>query len=112
MRKFPGQGSNQTCSCRLTPQPQECQIQATSSTYAATFGNAKSLNLQSEARDHILTDACWVLNLLSHKEEFPSSVFIFSTPTWQQWLSQHQGVTLDLTPSLPSHIQFITVSAV
>ena len=38
--KFPGQGLNQSCSCRPTPQPH--QILATSVTYAAACNSAGS----------------------------------------------------------------------
>ena len=33
--KFPGYRLNQSCSCRPTPQPPQCQIRATSANYAA-----------------------------------------------------------------------------
>ena len=33
MWHFPGQGLNLNYSCQLTPQPQQCQILATSATY-------------------------------------------------------------------------------
>ena len=51
------------------PQPQACQIQATSAYYAATCGNTGSLTV-SEARDQIciLIDTSQVLILLSHSE--------------------------------------------
>ena len=41
--KFPGQGSNWSCSGQPMPQPQQCQIQATSATYASFCSNARSL---------------------------------------------------------------------
>ena len=41
--KFPGWGSNWSCSCQSTPQPQQCQIWDTSMTYTVSHGNAKSL---------------------------------------------------------------------
>ena len=37
------QGSNQSCSCRRTPQPQQSEIWATSVTHAAACGNTGSL---------------------------------------------------------------------
>ena len=40
---FPGQRSNQSYSCWPTPQPQECQIWATSMTYTTAHHNARSL---------------------------------------------------------------------
>ena len=48
--KFPGQGSNWSCSCWPTPQPRQCQIQATPSTYATAYGNAGSLTLWARPR--------------------------------------------------------------
>ena len=41
--KFPGQGSNRSYNCHSTPQPQKCQIWATSATYTTACGNARSL---------------------------------------------------------------------
>ena len=41
--KFPGQRSNQSCSCWPTPQPEQHQIWATSVTYAAIWSNTGSL---------------------------------------------------------------------
>ena len=41
--KFPGQGSNQSCICWPTPQPQLCRIRATSATYTTAHGIARSL---------------------------------------------------------------------
>ena len=43
MWKCPGQGSNQSCSCRPTPKPQQHQIWAASVTYTTAQGNARSL---------------------------------------------------------------------
>ena len=47
--KFPGQGSNQSCICQPTPQPQQCWI----------------VNTLSKARDwtHLLIDTNWVCYL-------------------------------------------------
>ena len=41
--KFPGQGSNRSCSHRPTPEPQQHSIQAMSVTYTTAHGNAGSL---------------------------------------------------------------------
>ena len=41
--KFLGQGSNQSCNCQPTPQPQQHGIQATFVTYTTAHGNARSL---------------------------------------------------------------------
>ena len=60
--KFPGQGSNQSCSCWAIPQPQQCQI----------------LNpLRGQGSTHILMDTSWVCNPLSHNGDSQKySVFI------------------------------------
>ena len=48
--KFPGKGSNWSCS--HPPMPQQRQISATSATYTTAQGNTfLILNLRSEARD-------------------------------------------------------------
>ena len=41
--KFLGQGSNQSCSCRPTPQSRQHHIRGTSATYAPPCGNTGSL---------------------------------------------------------------------
>ena len=41
--RFPGQGSNQSCSSQPTPQPQQCWIRAASATYTTAYDNAGSL---------------------------------------------------------------------
>ena len=41
--RFPGQGSNQSCSCWPMPQPQQCQIWAMSVTYSTAHSNVGSL---------------------------------------------------------------------
>ena len=38
-RRFPGWGSNWSCSCWPMPQPQQCQIRAAFATYAAAHSN-------------------------------------------------------------------------
>ena len=50
---------NSCCSCQSTPQPQQCQIQATSVTYTTAHGNAGSFNPVSKARDQ--TPSSWTL---------------------------------------------------
>ena len=59
IRKFPGQGWNQSCSCQPTPQPQPCKIQATSATYTTAHRKRRVLNPLSKVRDRpcVLTDA-------------------------------------------------------
>ena len=41
--RFPGQGSNWSCSCRPRPQPQRRWIGATPATYTTAQGNARPL---------------------------------------------------------------------
>ena len=41
--RFPGWGSNRSCSCRPMPESQQCRIQAASATYTTAHGNAGSL---------------------------------------------------------------------
>ena len=48
--KFPGYGSNWSCSCQPTPQPQQCWIQATS-VLCCTFRKLWILNPLNKARD-------------------------------------------------------------
>ena len=64
--KFPGEGSNQSCSCQPTPQPR--QIKAVSVTYTRSLQQCWMLNPLSKARDgtHILMDTSQILNPLSH----------------------------------------------
>ena len=48
---YGGSQSNQSCSRRPTPQPQQRRIRAVSATYTTAHGNAGSLNPLSKARD-------------------------------------------------------------
>ena len=67
--RFPGEESNQSSSCRPTPQPEQCQIQVESVTYTTAHGNAGSFTHSLHgARDgtHILMDPSRVLNPLSY----------------------------------------------
>ena len=41
--RFPGQGCTWSCSCRPTPEPQQCGIQVVFSTYITAHGNSRSL---------------------------------------------------------------------
>ena len=43
IQKFPGQGSNRSCSHQPQPQPQQCRIQAMFVTYTTAHGNTRSL---------------------------------------------------------------------
>ena len=62
------QGSNQSCSCKPTSQPRQHWIRATSVTYAATCGNARSLSLWSRPgiKPTSPQRQCQRLNPLSH----------------------------------------------
>ena len=66
--KFPGQGSNHSCSCWPTPQPQQCRIQAVSATYTTAHGNTRSLThwTRPGMELHPHRDKHQVLNLESH----------------------------------------------
>ena len=55
--KFPGEGSNGSCSCRPTPQPQQLSIWAASVTYTTAHGNAGSLT--HSARPGIEPASSW-----------------------------------------------------
>jgi len=57
--KFPGQGSNRSCRCHSTPQPQQHQIRATSATYTTAHSNARSLT--HGARPGIEPASSWIL---------------------------------------------------
>ena len=57
--KFPGQGSNWSCSCWPVPQPQQHQIRAASAAYATAHGNARSLT--HWARPGIVPASSWML---------------------------------------------------
>ena len=63
--KFPGYGSDQSYSCRPTPQPQQHQIWATSVTYATACGNTRSLThwVRSWVK---LASSCIVVGYLTH----------------------------------------------
>ena len=41
--RFPGQGSNQSCSHQPTPKPQQCRIRAKSATYTTAHSDTRSL---------------------------------------------------------------------
>ena len=69
MWKCPGQGLNQSYSCWPTPQPQQCQIQASSMTYTTAHGNVGSPTTeQTQGSTHILMDTSQVLNPLRHNQ--------------------------------------------
>ena len=58
--EVPRLGSNQSYSCRPTPQQQRCRIWATSATYTTALGNTRSLNPLSE-RPGIKPATSWFL---------------------------------------------------
>ena len=62
IQKFSGQGSNWSYSCRPTPQPQQCGIQAISGTLDHITEQLGILNPLSKARDrtHVLRDTSQV----------------------------------------------------
>ena len=68
--KSPSQGSNQSCSCQPTAQPQQHQL----------------LNTPSKARDAtcILVDASRVRNLLSHSRNYPKNAVLLKPPLGEQ----------------------------
>ena len=51
IRKFPGHGLNQSCSCQVYATATDNGIQAASATYTTAHGNTWILNQLSEARD-------------------------------------------------------------
>ena len=57
--RFPGYGSHRSCSCRLTPEPQQCQIGAVSGTY--TTAHSKAGCLTRWARPGIDSATSWFL---------------------------------------------------
>ena len=71
---FPGQGSNQSCSCRPAPLQPATAMADPSCFYnlLRSLQQCQILNPLSQARDgtHIFTDLTHVLNLLSHTNNF------------------------------------------
>ena len=57
--EVPRLGVDQSCSCRPTPEPQQCQIQAVSATYTTAQGNTGSLT--HGARPGIEPTSAWLL---------------------------------------------------
>ena len=66
--KFWGQGSNWSCSCWPTPQPQQPGIRAGSETYTTAHGSAKSLTHWARPGSEPIFSRtlCQFLNLQSH----------------------------------------------
>ena len=73
--RFPGQGSNWSCSCCSTPKPQQCQIRATTLTYTTAHGNARSLT--HWARPGIEPVSSWMLVRFSSPEPWWDLFFFF-----------------------------------
>jgi len=73
-----------SCSCWLTPQPQQCRIWVASTTYTTAGGNSRSFNPLSKAGEqtHILMDTSQVLNLLSHNGNSLLSFFNWAFYYW------------------------------
>ena len=72
--KFPGSGSNQSCSCQASPQPQERRIWAASVTYTIAHGNVGSLT--HGARTGIEPAPSWILaGFVEPWRELLNSVF-------------------------------------
>ena len=61
-------GQMWSCSCQSTPQPQQHQIQASSTNYVAVCSNAGSLThwVKTDNESTSSQTLCWVLNPLSH----------------------------------------------
>ena len=72
--KFPGQESNQSCSCWPTPQPQQLGVPATSVTHTTAHGYARSL---TRDQTHIFMDTNQVLNPLSHNGNAHEGLYFF-----------------------------------
>ena len=68
--RYTGLGSNQSCCCRPTPQPQQRQIWATSATYTTAHGNTGSLTHWERPR--IKPKTSWFL-----------VGFVSSAPRWE-----------------------------
>ena len=62
--------SNQSCCCRPTPEPQQCQISAVFSIYTTAHGNARSLT--HWVRPGIEPETSWFLVR-----------FVFTVPQWE-----------------------------
>ena len=62
--KFPCQGSNQSCSCQPTPQPQQCQIH--------------NPLIRARAQMLVIMDTSWVCLLLSHNRNSLKVLFLIS----------------------------------
>ena len=99
---FPGQGSNQSYSCRPTPEPQQGQIQAVSATYTTAHGNARFLThergLEWNLQPHGSQSDSFLLpqNGNSFLFSFSSFFFFFFSPhthSMQQFPGQESNLS-------------------
>ena len=84
--KFPGQGSNWSCSCPPTPQIQQCGIWAESVTYTTARGKAGSLT--HWVRSEIKPVSAWILvGFVTAEPQWESPVFraFSSLKVWIFW---------------------------
>ena len=78
MWRFPGYGSNRSCCCRPTPEPQQRQIQAAPATYTTAHGNNGSLT--HWARAGIEPATSWFLvRFINHCTTMGTPELIFHT---------------------------------
>ena len=77
--RFPGQGTNWSCSHQPMPEPQQHQILAAFATYTIAHGSIRSLNPLNEAGDRTLnlTVPSWIRQPLSHNWNSFFNLFIF-----------------------------------
>ena len=91
--RSPGYESNRSCSCQLTPEPQQRQIQATCATYTTAHGNTGSLTHWGRPGIEPTT-SCFLVRSVStvplqelqwnHSFEVP---YIFSNAHWHMYLT-------------------------
>ena len=75
---FPGQGLNRSDSCWPIPQPQQCQIRATSANYTTTHSNTGSLIHQASQGSNLRPCRYQSdLSLLNHNRNSKRKAFIF-----------------------------------
>ena len=82
IKKFPEEGSIWSCSCRPTPQPQQCQIRAASVTYATAGSNTRSLTQWMRPGIEPTSSQRWVRFLICWATLGP--------PFWSFWTWNHR----------------------
>ena len=82
---FPGQVSNQSCSCQSTPQSQQHSTWATSATYTTAHGNIGSLTHWVRPEIKPISTSSWILVR-----------FITTEPQQELWEEQHLSVKCNL----------------